>query len=136
MPTYKYLYAVKFICTSHVPNTSQTSAMGIAGSYSTVVEIHNPHNRKIRLRKKLANAAIISTYFSDELEPDAVSMIHCGHVADFGIVAIHGFEGFLVIESTHSLDVTAMYGAGSSDGISSIAVEQIKERKLSPFWPW
>jgi len=41
--------------------------------------------------------------------------------------------GFLVIESTHSLDVTTVYTAGKLRGeVESIAVEQIRERKNSP----
>ena len=42
-----------------------------------------------------------------------------------------GFEGFLVIESTDSLDVVAVYTAGGrGEQVASIDVEQIKERKL------
>ena len=55
----------------------------------------------------------------------------CDQVArDFGPF-IHGVEGFLVIESTQSLDVTAVYTAGKNGGeVESIAVEHIWERKI------
>ncbi len=44
---------------------------------------------------------------------------------------VHGFEGFLVIESRASLDVTAVYMAGGKNGyVTSMDVEQIKERKI------
>jgi hypothetical protein len=63
------------------------------------------------------------------LDSDAVERVTCRQVQDFGITFIHGFEGFLVIESSHSLDVVAVYTAGDQK-VSSIDVEQIRERKL------
>lgn len=131
MPTYKYQYAAKFICTSHIQGTSQTAAIDINGHYTTVVEIHNPHTRPIRFRRKLANTGIISNYFEESLDPDGVFMVACGSISSFDIHPVHGFEGFLVIESTDSLDVIGMYGAGhGQSGIASIAVERVPERKL------
>jgi hypothetical protein len=50
---------------------------------------------------------------------------------DFGLTFIHGAEGFLVIESTDSLDVVAVYTAGKRGGeVESIDVEQVPERKI------
>ncbi len=44
---------------------------------------------------------------------------------------LHGFKGFLVIESTDSLDLVAVYTTGGrGEQVSAIDVEQIKERKL------
>jgi hypothetical protein len=49
----------------------------------------------------------------------------------FGIVPVHGLEGFLVIESTASLDVTAVHMAGPrGEDVASIAVEQVRERQI------
>jgi hypothetical protein len=43
---------------------------------------------------------------------------------------VHGVEGFLIIESSQSLDVTAVYTAGKVGGqVENIAVEQIRERE-------
>jgi hypothetical protein len=63
------------------------------------------------MRKKIASRLGISKYFEVVLEADGVLRVTCSQVQDFGITLIHGFEGFLVIESTHSLDVTAVYPA-------------------------
>ncbi|MBK9983969.1 MAG: hypothetical protein IPP15_16645 [Saprospiraceae bacterium] len=126
---FKFQYAVKFICTSNIPGTSQTTDAFLPGNYQTAVNIHNPQNVKVKFRKKLASPIGISDYFGDVLIPDGVARVTCGQVQDFGLHLIHGFEGFLVIESTHSIDVTAVYTAGGKE-VNSIDVEQIKERKL------
>ena len=128
---YKFQYAVKIICTSNLPGTSQTSDGLLPGVYETSVNIHNPLEKAVKIRKKIANPLEITKYKSSEIKPDGVERFVCRNINDFGITFIHGFEGFLVIESNSSLDVTAVYTAGSSGGsVSSIAVEQIKERKL------
>jgi hypothetical protein len=128
---YPFQYAAKFICTANIPGTSQTTDALLPGVYQTAVNVHNPQTKKIRLRKKIASPLGISKYFDDGLEPDGVMRITCSQIRDFGITFIHGFEGFLVIESTHSLDVIAVYTAGGrQEQVSSIDVEQVKERKL------
>ena len=128
---YKFQYAAKFLCTANIPGTSQTTDALLPGIYQTAVNIHNPQTRRIKFRKKIASPLGVSKYFNDDLEPDGVKRITCGQIQDFGITFIHGVEGFLVIESTHSLDVTAVYTAGGrGEQVSSIDVEQIKERKL------
>lgn len=126
---YKFQYAVKFICTSNIPGTSQTTDAFLPGSYQTAVNIHNPNDIVAKYRKKLASPLGISKFINDALKPDAVERVVCAQVKDFDVHPIHGFEGFLVIESMVSLDVTAVYTAGKGE-VQSIAVEQIKERKL------
>ncbi|MDV3310315.1 MAG: hypothetical protein LOY03_16020 [Cyclobacteriaceae bacterium] len=126
---YRFQYAVKFICTSHIPGTSQTTDAFLPGLYQTAVNIHNPQPRKIKMRKKIASPLGISKFLEGSLDSDAVERVTCRQVQDFGITFIHGFEGFLVIESSHSLDVVAVYTAGDQK-VSSIDVEQIRERKL------
>jgi len=128
---YKFQYAAKFLCTSNIPGTSLKSDAVLPGEYKTAVNIHNPQIKGIRMRKKIASSIGISKYFESALEPDAVETVTCAQVPNFGLVLIHGFEGFLVIESTHSLDVVAVYTAAPSKGqVSSIDVETVKERKL------
>ena len=118
---YRFHYAVKFICTANIPGTS--------GVYQTAVNIHNPQFTRVKLRKKIASGLGISKYFESIIGPDAVQHVNCAQINDFGIRLIHGFEGFLVIESTHSLDVVAVYTAGpSGKQVASIDVEQIRER--------
>lgn len=127
-----FQYAAKVVCTADIPGTSQSSAALLPGVYETGVNIHNPHNEGIKLRKKVAVPGRITDFISGELEPDGVSRITCREmVQDFGVTFIHGVEGYLVIESTHSLDVTAVYTAGKRGGeVESIDVEHVPERRI------
>lgn len=126
-----FQYAVKFICTSNIPGTSQTTDAFVPGNYQTAVNIHNPHERVVKTRRKIASPIGISKWLGGSLKPDGVQRVTCAQLRDFGLQLIHGFEGFLVIESTHSLDVVAVYTAnGQGQQVSTLDVEQIKERKL------
>ena len=128
---YKYQYAVKIICTADIPGTSQTSNGLLPGVYETSVNVYNPNDETIKTRKKLATQGLASEFKDSAIKACSVERFVCSNIQDFGITFIHGFEGFLIIESMKSLDVTAVYTAGSRDGsVSSIAVEQIKERKI------
>lgn len=128
---YRYQYAVKLICTADIPGSSQTSDGLLPGIYETAVNIHNPNKKTVTLRKKLAHTTQISKFNHSRIKPDDVERFVCRNIQDFGVTFIHGFEGFLVIEGNLSVDVTAVYTAGGKDGhVSSIVVEQIKERKI------
>jgi hypothetical protein len=133
-PRFRFQYAAKFLCTANIPNTSQTTDSLLPGIYETVVNVHNPNNQAARIRKKIAvtSPPAISKFVGDGLKPDEALKVDCTDIVrDFGITFIHGAEGFLVIESTLSLDVTAVYTAGPRGGeVASIDVEQIKERKI------
>lgn len=128
---FNYQYAIKILCTANIPGTSQTSDGLMPGVYETAVNIHNPNEKATRVRKKIANPGQISEFRGTKIGPDGVERFVCRNIQDFGITFIHGFEGFLVIESDLSLDVTAVYTAGGRGGeVNTIDVEQIKERKL------
>jgi hypothetical protein len=131
---YRFQYAAKFICTSNIPGTSQTSGSFLPGNYQTVVNVHNPNERTVKLRAKMAfgGEGLISKFLHESLGPDDVTRYVCADIREkFGMNLIHGAEGFLVIESTHSLDVIAVYTAGPlGEGVASIDVENVKERPL------
>jgi FPC/CPF motif-containing protein YcgG len=128
---YRFQYAVRFLCTSNIPGTSQTNSVH-PGSYQTVVSIHNPHDQRIQLRQKIAAFSRVSKFIDKRLEPYRNRDVNCKNIArDFGIAFVDGAEGFLVIESTHSLDVTAIYTAGEpGEEVESMSVMQVKERRL------
>lgn len=129
---YKFQYAVKFICTANIPGTSQTTDAFVPGNYQTAINIHNPQNRIVKYRKKIASPIGISNYFEGSINPDAVERVTCAQIRDFNIHLVHGFEGFFVIESTDSIDVVAVYTAcGQGQQVSTMDVEQIKERLLN-----
>jgi hypothetical protein len=130
---YRFQYAAKVLCTADITGTSQTSPSVLPGVYETAVNIHNPHDRTVKLRKKIAlSSGEVSKFVDQRLEADQATSVNCaGITSDFGITFIHGAEGFLVVESTHSLDVVAVYTAGQRGGeVTSIDVEQVKEREL------
>jgi hypothetical protein len=129
---YRFQYAAKFLCTANIPGTSQTTTSVLPGVYQTAVNIHNPNDQTVRWRRKITQPGLgISKFIEDQLKPDEAARVDCDQIArDFGPF-IHGVEGFLVIESTQTLDVTAVYTAGKNGGeVESIAVEQIRERKI------
>ena len=126
---YCYQYAVKVICTSDIPGTSQTSGSVLPGVYQTAVNIHNPSTEKTRFRVKLV-VAEPSKFIEDALAPNHATRWDCDRIRIAFGPFTHGVEGFLVIESSNSLDVTAVYTAGKVGGqVVSIDVEQIRERQ-------
>lgn len=130
---FRFQYAAKVICTANIPGTSQTSSSVLPGAYQTVVNIHNPNRQTAHLRKKIAvpGPGQVSKFLSEQLPPDEVTKFDCAQVGGFGMHFIHGAEGFLVIESTHSLDVVAIYTAGKHGGeVEGIAVTSVSERRL------
>jgi hypothetical protein len=136
--SFPFQYAVKFICTSNITGTSQTTTSLLPGSYETVVNIHNPNPKPIPFRMKLATATStkidppqISKFIKEVIQPDQATKVDCSRIGEFGNQPIHGFEGFLVIESAQSLDVVAVYTASGATGqVESMDVEYIRERKL------
>jgi len=129
---YRFQYAAKFLCTTNIPGTSQTTTSVLPGVYQTGLNIHNPNDQTVRWRRKISQPGLgFSKFINDQLKSDEAARVDCEQIqGDFGPF-IHGVEGFLVIESTQSLDVTAVYTAGKSGGeVESIAVEQIRERKI------
>jgi hypothetical protein len=136
---FAFQYAVKFLCTSNIPGTSQTTTSLLPGTYATVVNIHNPNPKKANFRMKLALATstqidppVISNFINETLKPDQATKVDCSRVVEFGLLLIHGFEGFLIIESALSLDVVAVYTAAKNGdvGVETMDVEYIRERKL------
>jgi len=129
VPRVRFQYAAKFICISAIPGTSNANAFMLPGNYQTVINIHNPWTKPVKYRRKLASAIGISEYKWTELKPDGVETITCENMNMFDLHFIHGFEGFLVVESPASLDVTAVYMAGDKS-VNSIDVDAVKERKI------
>lgn len=128
---FRFQYATKFICTANIPNTSQKTDALVPGIYQTAVNIHNPHQKKVEIRIKIASPTGISSFKNEILEYDEVQRVTCANLKDFELKPLHGFEGFLVVESTESIDVSAVYTACPKDQmVSSIDVVQIKERVL------
>jgi hypothetical protein len=132
VPRFVFQYAVKFLCTANIPGTSHTTTSLLPGTYETVVNIHNPNPADVVFRMKLASAGSdISGFLRGELKPDQATKVDCSQVNKFDLHLIHGFEGFLVIESQRSLDVVAVYtAAGDTGKVTTMDVEYNRERRL------
>jgi hypothetical protein len=133
-PTERYLfeYATKFLCVTNIPGTSQSTTAVLPGAYLTVINIHNPNDETVSFRQKIASEK--PKFVEERLGPDQSTGVDCSRLTkDFGIQFIHGAEGFFVIESPLSLDVIAVYTAGkrADDGVDSMAVERVQERRIS-----
>lgn len=111
------------------------------------------NDQNVKFRKKVAlvnqfapqQPGTVSQFIEEELIANRALGVGCEQINDSEStpLPIHGrVDGFLVIGSTDSLDVIAVYTAGGPAGmteandnaivrVESIAVEQIKERKIS-----
>ncbi len=133
----KYRYAAKFVCGFN----EQATARVIPGYYATAVNIHNPSYKYVDMTKKIALTfppaeqapGPVSEKITHTLGPDQALEVDCEEIPSefFPDDQFPPYvKGFLVIESSRKLDVSAVYTAGDLQGVvRSIDVEQIKERK-------
>ena len=140
-----YEYVAKVVCGVQKDPKSMVLARGF---YATTINIHNPGPKPVTFDKKLAltippgeqKPGKIIRIARDSLEADQALAADCDDIARRafnGSLPTPFIEGFVVIRSPQSLDVTAVYTTAtlSADGTaeehSSIHVEQIEERKPS-----
>lgn len=139
----EYQYAAKVACSLLLPHQDGTLAKGI---YRTIVNIHNPANKKITVAAKVA----LSTQMGSEpgpfnvtpfkgitLQPDGAVGVNCFDIASYfcpidGVCVDFAFlEGFLVVKSPVPLDVVGVYTARPAEGeVQSIDVETVQSRKI------
>jgi hypothetical protein len=142
----RFRYAAKVICGEVLEREP-----GIApGIYRTEVNIYNPNRNAVTLQKWLAVAIPPGAQSPGSLYPDGsphtlgaglALAVDCQYL--WSLIEqsppppppppLPYFVGFLVIESTESVDVTAVYTTGGIRELTApgIAVEQIKERKIA-----
>lgn len=136
-------YAAKLVCGLQ-PNSKDMRL--VRGFYGTAINIHNPHEKTIEFKKKLAltfppdeqKPGKVIPIARDKLGPDEALEVDCMDV--HRKVFPNGFperyiKGFIVVQSPVSLDVTAVYTAAGLDeqsqvtSVTSVDVEQIRGRK-------
>ena len=113
--------------------------MNLAGGfYATSINVHNPNDEKVYFFKKLAltyppaeqKAGSVTPVGVDTLGYDEALKTACTDIErtlfDGGFPASY-IEGFVIIQSPRSLDVTGVYTTTSVN--TSIHVEQIRERE-------
>ncbi len=82
---FKYQYAAKFVC-GRDPQPAFVRV--VPGFYAASVAIHNPHNKSIDLRKKVAltfppsaqRAGAVSQFINDDLGPDEALQADCQEI--------------------------------------------------------
>lgn len=139
----EYQYAAKVACSLLLPHQDGTLARG---TYRTIVNIHNPTDKKITIAAKVA----LATQFGSEpgpfdvtpfkkavLQPDGAVGVSCFDIAGYfcpidGVCVDFAFlEGFLVVKSPVPLDVVGVYTARHTDGeVESIDVETVEPKKI------
>ena len=140
----RFQYAVKTLCT-----LGGDVGFGDAfapGRYRTVINIHNPTDRKIEIARKFALAIqpgeatgpfSITPYKSLTLEPDQAVAYNCFDISNFycpidGVcVDFTAIDGFLVVNSPVELDVVAVYTAHPKGGeVSTMDTETVAGRRM------
>lgn len=131
----KYEYSAKLICGKQKTPVNISLADGF---YATSINIHNPNDEKVYFFKKLAltyppeeqKPGLVIPIGIDTLEYDEALKADCIDIEKtlfkerFPTAFI---EGFVIIQSPRSLDITGVYTTASVH--SSIHVEQIRERQ-------
>ena len=121
-------YAVKFICGK--PNAPVVAP----GVYFTAINVHNPGDKAVAFRKKIAVAlpgekvGKVSKFFAAKLGPDEVMEIDCPDILKHA--EARGFlKGFVVIETPSDLDVVAVYtAAGATGQVETLFIERVAAR--------
>lgn len=124
----EYEYAVKFLCSAPVGIPERPNP-----GFMTRVNVHNPNDTGYAMfRKKVALTVppgrqrpgrVIKIEVIDTLRADEALTIDCPDLVGRGLPP--SFEGFLVIHSTKTLDVIAVYTVPGG-----IDVERATERRM------
>jgi len=142
LPVFPYEYAAKIVCGTQLDADDLRLAPGL---YATTINIHAPRGGT-ELYKKLAltippkdqRPGKIYPMAQHALQYDEALAVGCTNLRDevFNGAMPSGFvEGFLVVQSTDSLDVTAVYSTaavnahGKPGPHSSIDVRTVAERR-------
>jgi hypothetical protein len=139
----EFQYAAKVVCSVLRPHQDGSLARG---TYRTLINIHNPTDRKITFADKVALAESVGAtpgsfsvtpHKKVTLQPDGAVQLSCGDIAGFfcpidGVCIDFAFlEGFLIIKSPVELDVVSVYTARPTEGeVNTLEVETVQPRKL------
>ena len=123
-------YAAKFVCGK--PGADELAP----GVYYTAINVHNPTERDVKLRKKIAIAGArekpgpVSEFFDARLGPDEALEIDCPDIREHARAGDEFLKGFVVLQSEVELDVVGVYTAAGDDGqVETIDVERVPPRR-------
>jgi hypothetical protein len=125
----RFEYAVKFVC------GKAPGSVVAPGVYYTAINVHNPNEKPLVFRKKVAialpseTAGRVSSFFEAKLGPDQALEIDCPDILRHA--DSKGFlKGFVVIESDLELDVVAVYTtAGATERVGTFFTERVPVRR-------
>ena len=125
-----FQYAAKVVCGR---SAGEVVAPGV---YFTAVNVHNPEDKAIRFRAKVAIAlpglkpGPVSSFHDAALGPDEALEIDCPDIHKLAKTREKFLKGFLVLESESELDVVAVYTAAGADGeVETIHTERVPPRR-------
>jgi hypothetical protein len=135
-PVAPFQYAIKFVCGK--PAGGELAP----GVYFTAINVHNPTERGVRFRKKIAIAGRreqpgpVSRFFDAKLGPDEALEIDCPDIRKHAPVRGEFLKGFVVIESESELDVVAVYtAAGDERQVETLHMERVPPRRAQAGLP-
>ncbi len=141
--TPKFEYAAKVVCGEQKSSNNLRLARGL---YATTINIHNPNDSTAIFYKKLALTYPPEVQRPGEIIPLGVDTLLHDQALKVDCIEIKNhlnfssyIEGFVIIQSMMSLDVSAVYTTArpnnflfwSSYEVVSIDVEQIREREIT-----
>lgn len=141
-PVSQFEYAAKIVCGVQPDTKSMVLARGF---YATTINVRNPGPKPVTFEKELAltippgeqKPGKVIRVAKDHLEVGEALAADCDDLTRRvfgGTLPTPYIEGFVVIRSPQSLDVTGVYSTatlnaeGTAEDHSSIHVEQIRER--------
>lgn len=135
----KHQYAVKFLC-GQVGGAAEEGGIVAPGRYFTAINVHNPTQKTVAsFRKKVAQAlpwqkpGPVSKFSEGRLGPDLAMEVDCPEILKMlGAAPGKAAKGFLVIESSVELDVVGVYSAAAGQGVSTLFMERVPRRPITP----
>lgn len=126
-----FQYSAKFVC-------GKSDGKVVApGEYWTAINVHNPTERGIKFRKKIAVAlpserpGPVSKFFNAKLGPDEALEIDRDDIFRHAKAQTDFLKGFVVIHSEVELDVVAVYtAAGREQRVETLHTERVSPRRL------
>jgi hypothetical protein len=131
-------YSAKFLCgQTDEEEAEHGKGMAAYGMYFTVVNLHNPSEKEIVAKMKVATTKAdgqsgeVSPFHPIQLDGDQALAVDCSEIRALAKAPPGFLDGFLVIESDFSLDVVAVYTGSRKGLLETFGIERISERKMN-----
>lgn len=126
-------YTISFVCGA---NPSGSLDRVLPGQYATLVNIYNPSNvtETVSLKVTLSfppgglEVGDISGFLNKNISTGRSIEVDCDSIRNdifTGNISTTFFTGYLLVEATVAMDVTATYTVGSVDAVASVNIQKI-----------